>query len=144
MSQLIEEYLRAKGVRYFRGHHDDEYFFVVDTTDAAGHHRLHVHLEGGQSGGVVVSITPGRYFPIGSRELLTDLACRWAARFIGARATVVQSSDPTLVGVVASSLDWPTDAQGLAEFVEGTVSSAIDLFGRMWQAAAPTPLRDAG
>jgi hypothetical protein len=48
MNTLIEEYLRARGVRYFRGHHDDEYFFLVDFQSDfcldASHGRLHVHL----------------------------------------------------------------------------------------------------
>jgi hypothetical protein len=30
MNGLIEDYLSTRGVRYFRGHHDDEYFYLVD------------------------------------------------------------------------------------------------------------------
>lgn len=39
-TNLIERYLRARGRRYFRGHHDAEFFFVANA-----HLRLHVHLE---------------------------------------------------------------------------------------------------
>ena len=36
-TQLIERYLSARQLRHFRGHHDDEYFFLVN----AYHGRLH-------------------------------------------------------------------------------------------------------
>ena len=148
MSQLIEDYLRAKGVRYFRGHHDDEYFFLVDVLTAGWHGRLHVHLEGGRSREVAVSITPGRYFPADRRGRLGELADRWSAGFTGARVVFQPSSDPALVGVLACNLDRPADEEALGEFVDGTVASAVELFVAMMQATEtsmpPARLRDAG
>jgi hypothetical protein len=45
MQRQIEDYLRARGVRFFRGHHDDEYFYLVDFLSGAYRGRLNVHLE---------------------------------------------------------------------------------------------------
>ena len=60
-TRLIERYLHTRQVQYFRGHHDDEYFFLVN----AYHGRLHVHLEPCGAGGtaVRVTITAERYYP---------------------------------------------------------------------------------
>ena len=45
MKRQIEAYLRARDVQYFRGHHDDEYFFLVDLVAGASSGRLNIHLE---------------------------------------------------------------------------------------------------
>ena len=50
-TELVERYLRTRRLRYFRGRHDREFFFIL----TVGHERLHVHLE----------IAPG------SRDILT-------------------------------------------------------------------------
>lgn len=151
MSELIEGYLRdhlsVRGVRYFRGHHDDEYFFLVDALIAGGHGRLHVHLDADPNGTITVSISPGRYFPADQRDRLGELVARWSTDGAGARATVEPSCDPALVGVTAVGVDRPADAAALARFVDGTVGAAIELFAGMRQAVSSgqlPPLRDAG
>ncbi|MEI7914227.1 MAG: hypothetical protein WCH82_05715 [Mycobacteriaceae bacterium] len=153
MNALIEEYLRTTGLRYFRGHHDDEYFFLVDFLFVAdAHHgRLHVHIEaaGPDRDVVQVSITPDRYYPAQARDRLTALAARWNAGHPGSQVVVRDSCDPALVGVLLLHADRPADADALASFVDETVSAGIELFGRMRQAVTELPqtpagLRDAG
>lgn len=153
MNTLIEEYLRTTGLRYFRGHHDDEYFFLVDFLFVADSHhgRLHVHLEaaGADRDAVQVSITPDRYYPAEARDRLTALAARWNAEHPGAEAVVRDSCDPALVGAMLLHAERPADADALASFVDEAVSAGIELFGRMRQAVAgleqsPVGLRDAG
>lgn len=145
MSQLIEEYLNAAGVRYFRGHHDDEYVFLAGDRDRrAGRGPLHVHLEQGRFGEIAVTVTPARYFPAAQRERLAEVADRWFAGVPGMRAAILRSSDAERVGVVVASIGRPADARALAALVDGTVSSAIDLFRQMRRMEEPAPLRDAG
>ena len=153
MNALIEEYLRTTGLRYFRGHHDDEYFFLVDFLFVAdAHHgRLHVHIEasGPDRDGVQVSITPDRYYPAEARDRLTALAARWNAEHPGSEAVVRDSCDPALVGAMLLQADRSADADALASFVDDAVSAGIELFGRMRQAVAGlgqdgAGLRDAG
>lgn len=150
MNALIEDYLRSTGVRYFRGHHDDEYFFLVDFVFMrdAQQGRLHVHLQstgrdGADGEGVQLSITPDRYYPIEGRRRLVELAGRWNAGNPGGQATVHESSDPGLVGVSVQNAHCPADVASMASFVEDSVASAIELFGTMGQ-VAPPQLRDAG
>lgn len=154
MSELIEDCLRARGVRFFHGHHEREYFFLVDYLDHTEARprigKLHVHLDGGAAAGdrITVTVTPDRYFPAAGRDRLSDLAQQWGAGGGAAMATVHRSSDPGLVGVVASNAGRPADVAALAVLVDRTVAAAVDLFGRMQRtvghAAPQTGLRDAG
>ena len=155
MNALIEEYLRTTGLRYFRGHHDDEYFFLVDFLFVADSHhgRLHVHIEASGTDGGQVSITPDRYYPAEARDRLTALAARWNAEHPGSEAVVRDSCDPALVGAMLLHAERPADADALASFVDEAVSAGIELFGRMRQAVAglrtglgqtSAGLRDAG
>ncbi|EPZ63722.1 hypothetical protein TBKG_02848 [Mycobacterium tuberculosis '98-R604 INH-RIF-EM'] len=59
-TNLIERYLRARGRRYFRGHHDAEFFFVANA-----HLRLHVHLEISPAYRDVftIRVSPAYFFP---------------------------------------------------------------------------------
>lgn len=147
MNGLIEGYLRSRGVRWFRGHHDDEYFFLVDSYVG----RLNVHLEvcGAGRDAVLVSVTPDRYYPADKRDRLTELAGRWNGGDAVVLAAVHDSCDPTLVGISAESSNRPVDLAGLTGFVDDSVASAIELLGRVKAAAVPVPqadhgLRDAG
>jgi hypothetical protein len=152
MNALIEAYLRSTGVRYFRGHHDDEYFFLVDFVFLVDAHqgRLHVHLEacGPERDSVQLSITPDRFYPVENRSRLSALAARWIGQNHGAEAVVHDSSDPSLVGVSVQSRHRPADAESLACFVDECVASAIELFGTMGQTVTCQPaapeLRNAG
>lgn len=152
MNALIEDYLRSTGLRYFRGHHDDEYFFLVDFLFLADAHngRLHVHIEacGPDRDAVQVSITPDRYYPAANRGRLSELAVRWNAQNPGVEAMVHDSCDPALVGVSVQSRCRPAELAALTSFVDDAVAAGIELFGRMRQAAAGPQLlgdlRDAG
>ena len=155
MNTLIEEYLRARGVRYFRGQHDDEYFFLVDFQADfcldTSHGRLHVHLEvsGLLRDNVLLSITPDRFYPVGKRDLLTSLSTRWTAGSGGAEAVVHDSSDPALVGITVLDRFRPTSSAGLAYFVDQSIASAIELFEEVTAEVLPAHpghevLRDAG
>ena len=152
---MIEEYLRVRGVRYFRGRHDDEYFFLVDFLAdfslESGHGRLHVHLEvSGLSGDTVqLNITPDRFYPANHRGPLSVLAARWTAGSGGAEAVVHDSSDPDLVGISVLDRFRPTSSARLAYFVDQSIAAAIELFAQVTAEvppAHPRPelLRDAG
>ncbi len=148
MNRQIEDYLRARGVRYFRGHHDDEYFFLVDFLSGTYRGRLNVHLEVAacEPGTVLLTISPDRYYPVGSADRLGEFAGRWNAGNPAAEAVVHGSSDPALVGIFARSSIHASDLAVLTDHVEAAVSAAAELFGQV--AALPTAsapiLRDAG
>ncbi|MCW1957230.1 MAG: hypothetical protein KIH64_001520 [Mycobacterium sp.] len=143
MNRLIQDYLRARGVRYFRGHHDDEYFYLVDFVLGAHRGRLNVHLEVSGAGrdSVLINITPDRYYPVSLRERLQDILARWNAGTLHLQAALHDSCDPGLVGVLAHGCFRPADAAALADHVDAAVGSSIELFGSMPGVAA---LRDAG
>lgn len=140
MNRLIEAYLRGRGLRYFRGRHDDEYFFLL--ADAHGG-RLNVHLEvcGAERDTVQVSVSPDRYCLAEVRDRLSDLAAEWNAGDPSALAVVHDSSDPTLVGVTAYNCYRPDDVEALTVSVDRTVASATDLFGLVRRRAAHGELR---
>lgn len=152
---MIEDCLKAKGVRYFHGHHDTEYFFLLDYLDNSGcgrtdaearHGKLHVHLiPGVKPGEITVTVTPDRYYPAEFREHLIDVVERWAAP--GSRnATVYPSSDAHLVGVVVRITARPAGLAEATVVVDGAVAAALDLFARL-QGTATAPgssLRDVG
>ena len=141
MNRLIEEYLRTRGVRYFRGHHDEEYFYLVVIGGYRG--RLNVHLEvgGADRDEVLISITPDRYYPASMRVSLGDLVGGWNAGNPPVQATVHDSCDPSLVGVLARGRCQPADADALAGYVDAAVVSALELFGAI---PGATVLRNAG
>jgi hypothetical protein len=147
MKRQIEDYLRARGVRFFRGHHDDEYFFLVDFLSGAYRGRLNVHLDvcDTEPAAVLVTISPDRYYPVAVAGRLGDLTDRWNAGNPAAEAVVHASSDPSLVGVVARSQIRTADEPALAEAVEAAVAAAAELFGQVaGLPAARAVLRDAG
>ena len=152
MNELIEEYLRTRGVRYFRGHRDDEYFYLVDTRSHTGPHRLrvrlHVHLAvcGADRDAVQISITGDRYYPAGHSELFQQAVSRWNAECHDVGAVIQPSCDPALVGVAAGSRYRGTDVGELGLFVEGSEADAAQLLGLISDVSAPLPatLRDAG
>ena len=149
MKRQIEDYLRARGAQYFRGHHDDEYFFFVDFVAGAYRGRLNVHIEvsGTEPEEVLVTISPDRYYPAEKAQWLGMLADRWNAAGPAVQAVVHGSCDPRLVGVQVRSLGRPADVAALAGFVEAAVAAGIDLFGRIAIAEIPSSsaaLRDAG
>lgn len=151
MHALIEDFLRRRGTRYFRGHHADEYFFLVDASVDGHHKRLRVHLEaaGPARDAVAVSIAPDRYYPAAARRTLTDLALRWKAGESGADVVIHDSSDPRLVGLSVRTWERPESLAGLAAFVDHAVAASIEFFAQI-RAAVPAPaqggsfLRDAG
>lgn len=155
MNRLIEDYLRTRGVRYFRGHHDDEYFYLVDYVVGAYRGRLDVHLQvcDADRGGVQVSISPDRYYPVQYQQRLEDLVARSNAGTPAVRSLVHDSCDPRLVGVLARGQSRPADTAALRDFVEAGLACSVDLFGAMAGMAAgmaqadqqgSDALRDAG
>jgi hypothetical protein len=151
MNRLIEDYLRTRGVRYFRGHHDDEYFYLVDFVVGADRGRLNVHLEvcDADRGGLQASITPDRYYPAQSRQLLEDLVDRCNAGTPAVGSVIHDSCDPMLVGVQVRGHSRPADSVASGDFVEAAVACSVDLFGTLAALAQPArrgpeTLRDAG
>lgn len=139
MKRQIEDYLRARGARYFRGHHDDEYFFLIDFVSGAYRGRLHVHLEvcDAQPGEVLVTISPDRYYPADKADLLRRAADRWNAAEPAVTAVLHGSSDPGLVGVRADARIRAAEPAILTTHVEAALAAAIHLFGRLAATASP-------
>jgi hypothetical protein len=148
MNRLIEDFLRTRGARYFRGHHDDEYFFLVDfVRHRKGH--LNVHLEPGDRDSVHVSVTADRYYPAEQRARLGEIVARWNADTPALSATIHDSCDPRLVGLLASGEYRPADLTDLTGFVDAAVAGAVTLFGAAASVVTPAQqsphgLRDAG
>jgi hypothetical protein len=149
-ADLIERYLRTRGSRYFRGHHDGEFFYVANTRPR----RLHVHLEACPAHGdvLIIRVTPSCFFPATDRPWLTHFADTWNQQNRGVVAIVHNSSDPHRIGVVARRSHWIRDGlsfEDFASFVDGTIADAIELFGELapvaeLPATAQPLLRDAG
>jgi len=120
-ADLIESYLRTRHVRYFGGHHDDEFFFLVN----AYHGRLHVHLEpsGPDRESVTIRVTAERYYPAAERAAIASLADRWNQAHSASGAVVFSSCDPRLVGVAAESRYRNTDA-GFGDFADQAIQAA--------------------
>lgn len=140
-THLIEGYLHARQLRYFRGHHDDEYFFLVN----AYHGRLHVHLQS-RGAQVWITISAERYYPVQGRARVAELIEHWNQADTRVVATVVESSDPRLVGVVAQRHYRP-EGDDFGTFADQAIQSAIDLFGRLQPlvvSSDDTRLLDAG
>ena len=140
-SELIEQYLHSRGLRYFRGRHDGAYFFIL----TVGHERFHVHLEilPGKSDVLLVRIAPGHYFPAAERDRMIGFARSWNAESRCAEVIVYESSDPSRIGLAAES-SCPlvhVDADDFANFADEAIRCAIELFAEL--TVAPQ-LRDAG
>ena len=141
-TELVERYLRTRRLRYFRGGHDRECFFIL----TVGHERLHVHLEiaPGSRDILTVRVTPSYYFPAADRERLLGFARRWNAESRRVEAVVHDSSDPSRIGVVAENscpIADGADVDDFADFADQTIRSAIKLFAELTPAAH---LKDAG
>lgn len=152
-ARLIERYLRTRGGRYcgryFRGHHDGEFFYVINVRPR----RLHVHLEicPTRSDVLVIRVTPTCFFPAADRSWLTEFASAWNRHNREVSAIVHDSSDTRRIGVVACrSLRIAEGArfEDFAAVVDAAVADAIDLFGRLTTVTGLPPtdpplLRDA-
>lgn len=150
MNRLIEDFLRTRGARYFRGHHDDEYFFLVDfVRHRKGHLNVHLEVSGRDRDAVHVRVTADRFYPAEQRVRLDELVARWNADAPALPATIHDSSDPRLVGLLACGECRPTDLADLTDFVDAAVAGAVTLFGAAAGADIPAQqkphtLRDAG
>lgn len=140
-SELVERYLRSRGLRYFRGCHDGEYFFIL----TVGQERFHVHLEvlPAKSDVLLVRVAPGHYFPATDRDRMIGFARSWNAENRCAEVIVYESSDPSRIEVAAESTCPLADveADDFANFADKAIRSAIKLFAEL--TSAPE-LRDAG
>jgi hypothetical protein len=144
-TELIERYLLARGRRYFRGHHDGEYFFIV----TVGHERSHVHFEisPADRDTLTVRTTPAYFFPATDRARLLQFADNWNRPDRRATAIVYESCDQTRVGVaVQASYSLAPDVPfgEFADMADDTISSAVQLFTEMTLAAEPKPARPLG
>lgn len=145
MNQLIQEYLRLREVRYFRGHREDEYFYRVHTALGA---RLYVHLDicGPGRDAVQISISPDRYYPAGHGDRIGQALSRWNAECHEVGALLQASSDPSLVGVAAGSRYHAGAPGEFGAFVEGAENAAAALFATLGGLIPPVSpdLRVAG
>ncbi|MGB8386574.1 YbjN domain-containing protein [Mycobacterium sp.] len=148
-ANLIEHYLRTRGRRYFRGHHDGDYFFVA----SARPRRLHVHLEicPPHDDVLIIRVAPGCFFPATDRPWLTYVADSWNRQDREVTAIVHGSSDPQRIGVVARRSRWIRDNvsfEDFTSFVDRTIADAIDFFSELtpvveFPSTAQPWLRDA-
>lgn len=130
-TDLIERYLYTRARRYFRGRHDSEVFFVLNTAL-----RLHVHLEIPPLHPDVftIRVTPACFFPASEHERLIALATGWNEQHRDVTAIVHGSSDPQRIGVMAEQSRWIGERvrfDDLADFADRATAAAIDLFSRM-------------
>lgn len=151
-ASLVERYLRTRGRRYFRGHHDGEYFFVTSARTPASR-RLHVHLEISPAHGdvLIVRVTPACFFPATERPWLVHFSDTWNREQHEVTAVVHGSCDPHRIGVVARRSHWirrNTSFEEFAAFVDRTIEDATELFAALSPVVElPTAhplLRDAG
>ncbi|MFZ0833196.1 MAG: hypothetical protein WAM92_08965 [Mycobacterium sp.] len=137
-SQLVQRYLRRRGLRFFRGGHEGEYFFILTVR----HERFHVHLEviSGKPDVLVVRVAPGHYFPATERDRMVSFARSWNAGSRRAEVIVCESSDPSRIGVAVQS-SCPITGIDLDDFANRSIRSAIQLFAEL----TPAPeLKNAG
>jgi hypothetical protein len=130
-ANLIERYMSTSGLRFFRGQHDGEYFFVANSSP-----RLHVHLEVSPSFGdvVIIRVTPASFYPVADRPWLTRSADAWNQQNREVTAILHGSSDPQRIGVVARKSQWIRESMSLedfASFVDRSIKAAIDLFAEL-------------
>jgi hypothetical protein len=131
-ANLIERYLHTRGRRYFRGHHDGEYFFVT----GARPRRLHVHLEISPAHGdvVIIRVTPDCYYPATDRSWLGHFSDTWNRQNRQVTAIVHGSSDPQRIGVVARRSQWIRQSVSFDDFaslLDRTIADAADFFGQL-------------
>ena len=149
-TELTERYLRSRGIRYFRGQHDGECFFVSN----ADGRRLHVHLGISRwcSDVFTIRVTPVCFFPAADSARLAELADAWNQQNREVTVIVHGSSDPQRIGIFARSSQRIRDRIHFEEFgcfVDGAIAGAIDFFSRLAPAADSTStaqplLRDVG
>ncbi len=149
-AELTERYLRSRGIRYFRGQHDGEYFFVAD----ADGRRLHVHLGTSRwhSDVFTIRVTPARFFPAADSARLVELADAWNQQNHEVTVIVHGSSDPQRIGVFARSSRRVPDRIPFEEFgcfADDAIAGAIDFFSELAPPADSTStaqplLQDAG
>jgi hypothetical protein len=129
--ELIERYLLARGRRYFRGHHDGEYFFVL----SVGHERLHVHLEvcGESLDAVTMRVTPAYFFPAADRARLQMSVDKWNTDPGRPNAILIDSCDQNRIGIVAEHANPIGDLrfEDFAQLTDNSLRSAINLFAEI-------------
>jgi hypothetical protein len=144
-TELIERYMHTRGRRYFRGHHDGDYFFIL----SVGHERLHVHIEvpPADRHSVTVRATPSCFFPAAEVARLSRFTDKWNDENRPTRAVVFESCDRNRIGVAAENshplaLNMPFEE--FAGLVDSTIRSAVTLFAEMTPAAEPAPVQRMG
>jgi hypothetical protein len=148
---LTERYMRASGLRFFRGEHEGEYFAVVD----AHPRRLHVHLEFSPSFSdvLIIQVTPACRFPQAYQSWITHYADTWNQQNRQVTAIVHRStSDRQRIGISARRSQWIREGisfEHFASVVDRTIAAAIDFFAGLTPVVElPSrrhsfPLRDA-
>ena len=130
-SQWIESYLRIRGIEYFRGQRDSDYFFIAKAVCGA----LHVHLaEAAYGRSMSVQVTVPRFFPAADRRRLMRLARRWNRRGGLIKVVLYRSVDPTRIGVVAEGFVPVGCGVGFEEFtvaVDASIAGGAEFFGEV-------------
>ncbi len=127
-TELIERYLRTRKLRYFRGHHDGEFFFI----HTVGHERLHVHLEidPADPETLTIRVTPAHFFPAADRARLMHFADTWNEDAGRVKAVVHESCDLNRIAVVAENC-YPIAGMPFDDFAtvaDDAIRSGVELF----------------
>jgi hypothetical protein len=149
-TEMIERYLHTRGRRYFRGHHDEDYFFIL----TVGHERLHIHIEipPADRHSVTVRATPSCFYPAAESARLWSFADRWNEESRPTRAVVHESCDQNRIGLAAQNsyrLAPNVPFEEFADLADSTIRSAVALFvevtdAEMTAATEPAPVRALG
>ena len=127
--QLIERYLDARDLRFYRGRDGNDILVLFGTQNGS----LQVNLRcGGKRGDVmVISVSPAANYPAGERAHLLEVVNEWNRDTHWPKAFVRETSQPDRIGVAGEySVVLPKGVHydGLAEILECTLACAGDLF----------------
>ena len=133
--ELIERYLNARKLRFYRGKDNGDFLFIL-TVDIR---QLHAHMEvsGPRQDTLSIWVTPANFYPATDRVRLLELVNEWNRDTRWPKASVRETSDPNRVGVVGETcypLTHGIHFEAFAGFADHTIKSAIDLFDRITEA----------
>lgn len=134
-TDLIERYLRSRGLRFFRSD-DGEEFLMLSSYERG---KLHVtlRLNGLRRDVLEISVSPAAYHPAGERPRLMELVNDWNRDTHWPKAFVRETVRPGRVSVVGENAYLLSDGihlEALGNLVRSAVEHGADLFAKIEQA----------
>lgn len=132
-TELIERYLRSRGLRFFRSDDGQEFLLVLSSIERG---KLHVSLRinGVRPDILEITVSPAGYYHAGERARLMELVNDWNRDTHWPKAFVRETAQPNRVTVVGESAYLLSDGihlAGLGNFVKSTVEYGTDLFTKI-------------